>query len=215
MIVTVFTRILVTHTGRQEYLKYILLFYQTMTKFNQYSIRWSAQTAIRPIAGAIVLLLLSSTLLTNLVSAQVFPKSQAAAPIGSNKSISTLSLTKHPKAHNVKIISPTKGEKVPVGKNLVISGTSAGNSNYTSINCQVSVIVNGIKPYRPATASGLSGSGDYSKWSFSLAPNQTAIKAGQNKITAKYSCANNAAALSHNSVNVTGITTPSVNATAK
>jgi hypothetical protein len=89
----------------------------------------------------------------------------------------------------------------------VISGTSAGNSNSTSINCQVSVIVNGIKPYRPATAIGASGSGDYSKWSFTLAPNYTAIKSGQNKITVKYSCANNAAALSHNSVNVTGLTT--------
>src|ERR1700730_13117994 len=89
--------------------------------------RWSTQLAIRSIAGAIILLLLSSTFMTSLVSGEVFPKSQAAAPIGSNKSISTLSLTKQPTAHNVKITSPTKGEKVPVGKNLVISGTSAGN----------------------------------------------------------------------------------------
>ena len=185
-----------------------------MIKFIRFSIRWSARLAIRSIAGAIILLLFSSTVLTNLVSGQVFPKSQAPAHIGSNNSISTLSLTKQPKAHKVKIISPTKGEKVPVGKNLVISGTSVGNSNSTSINCQVSVIVNGIKPYRPATASGPGGSGDYSKWSFMLAPNYTAIKAGQNKITAKYSCANNAAALSHNSVNVTGLTTSSVNTTA-
>ena len=77
----------------------------------------------------------------------------------------------------------------------------------------MSVIVNGIKPYRSATASGPGGAGDYSKWSFTLAPNYTAIKVGQNKITAKYSCANNASALSHNSVNVTGLTTSSVNAT--
>jgi len=75
------------------------------------------------------------------------------------------------------------------------------------------IIVNGIKPYRPATANGASGSGDYSKWSFTLVPNYTAIKAGQNKITAKYSCANSAAALSHNSVNVTGLTTSSANTT--
>lgn len=184
-----------------------------MIKFIRCSIGWSAQLAIRSIAGAIILLLLSSTLLTNLVSGQVFPKSQASAHVSSNKSISTLSLTKHPKAHNVKITSPSKGEKVPVGKNLVISGTSAGNSNSTSINCQVSIIVNGIKPYRPATASGPSGTGDYSKWSFTLAPSYTAIKAGQNKITAKYYCANNAAALSHNSVNVTGLIPSSVNTT--
>jgi hypothetical protein len=185
-----------------------------MMRFIRWSIGWSAQLAIRTIAGALILLLLSSTLLTNLASGQVFPKSQAAAPIGSNKSISTLSLAKHPKAHNVKITYPIKGEKVPVGKSLVISGTSAGNSNSTSINCQVSVIVNGIKPYRPTTASGPGGAGDYSKWSFTLVPNYTPIKAGQNKITAKYSCANNPAALSHNSVNVTGLTTSSGNSTA-
>jgi hypothetical protein len=185
-----------------------------MIKFIQCSIDWSGQLAIRSISAAIILLLLSSTLLTNLASGQVFPKSQAAAQIGSNKTVSTLSLTKHPKAHNVKITSPTKGEKLAVGKNLVISGTSAGNSNSTSINCQVSVIVNGIKPYRPATASGASGSGDYSKWNFVLTPNYTVIKAGQNKITAKYSCANNPAALSHNSVNVTGLISSSVNANA-
>jgi hypothetical protein len=185
-----------------------------MIKFIQCSIDWSGQLAIRSISAAIILFLLSSTLLTNLASGQVFPKSQAAAPIGSNKTISTLSLTKHPKAYNVKITSPTKGEKAAVGKNLVISGTSAGNSNSTSINCQVSVIVNGIKPYRPATASGASGSGDYSKWNFVLTPNYTVIKAGQNKITAKYSCANNPAALSHNSVNVTGLISSSVNANA-
>jgi len=181
----------------------------------QFSIKWSGQLAIRSIAGAIILLLLSSTVLTSPIYGQVFPKSQAEAPIGSgNKSISTLSLTKYPIAHNVKIISPIKGEKVPVRKILVISGTSSGNSNSTSINCQVSVIVNGIKPYRPATATGSSGSSDYSKWSFTLVPNYTAIKAGQNKITAKYSCANDDAALSHNSVNVTGITTSRVNTTS-
>jgi hypothetical protein len=37
--------------------------------------RWSARLAIRSISGAIILLLLSSTLLTNLASGQVFPKS--------------------------------------------------------------------------------------------------------------------------------------------
>ncbi|HET7149746.1 MAG TPA: hypothetical protein VFI73_14765 [Candidatus Nitrosopolaris sp.] len=152
--------------------------------------------------------------MTNLASGQIFPKSQAVASTGSNKTVSTLSPTLPPKAHNVKITSPTNGEKVPVGKTLVISGTSAGNSNSTSINCQVSVIVNGMKPYRLTTASGANGSGDYSKWSFILAPNYTVIKAGQNKITAKYSCANNPAALSHNSVNVTGLATSRVNATS-
>ena len=150
----------------------------------------------------LILLLFSSVLLT-LVSGQVFPKSHAGMPFTSSKSISAFSLIKYPTAHNVRISSPAKGEKVPIAKNLVISGISAGNSNATSINCHVSVIVNGIKPYRTATASGPSGSDDYSKWRFTLTP--TAIKAGQNKITAEYSCANSPTSLSHYSVNVTGI----------
>jgi hypothetical protein len=55
-------------------------------------------------------------------------------------------------------------DEVLVGKDLVISGTSAGNTNVASINCQVSVNVNGIKPYQRATATGPNGSDDYSKW---------------------------------------------------
>jgi hypothetical protein len=68
-------------------------------------------------------------------------------------------------------------------------------------------MVNNLKPYRTATASGPIGSGDYSKWTFTLTPNLAydAIKAGQNKITAMYSCANSPTSLSHYSVNVTGI----------
>lgn len=93
---------------------------QTMINVIRCSIRCSAQLVIRSIAGAIIHLLLSSTLLTNLATGQVFPKSQATAHIGSNKSTSTLTLTKQPKAHNIKITSHTKGEKVPVGKHLVI-----------------------------------------------------------------------------------------------
>ena len=68
-------------------------------------------------------------------------------------------------------------------------------------------MVNKLKPYRIATASGPGGSSDYPKWTFTLTPNLAykAIKAGQNKITVMYSCANNPTSLSHYSVNVTGI----------
>jgi len=124
-----------------------------------------------------------------------------------NKSIFAFPLTKYPNGHNVRITSPVNDEKVSIGKDLVISGISAGNSNATYINCHVSIMVNGIKPYRTATASGASGSGDYSKWTFTLTPNlmYNSIKAGQDKITAMYSCANSPTSLSHYSVNVTGI----------
>jgi hypothetical protein len=155
--------------------------------------------------GVTLTLLLFSSILLGLVTGQVFPISHAEMPVTSSKSISAFSIIKYPTAHNVRITSPAKGEKVPIGKNLVISGISAGNSNATSINCHVSVIINGIKPYRTTTASGPSGSDDYSKWRFTLTPSYTAIKAGQNKITAEYSCANSPTSLSHYSVNVTGI----------
>jgi hypothetical protein len=87
----------------------------------------------------------------------------------------------------------------------MISGISAGNSNSTAINCLVSVIVNGIKPYQPANGTGPTGFGDYSRWNFTLTPKYTTVKEGQNKITAKYSCVNSPSSLSHNSVNVTGV----------
>jgi len=112
----------------------------------------------------------------------------------------------------VKIISPTKGQHVPVSKELVISGSSAGNSNSSSINCQVFVIVNGIKPYQRSTPIGPNGAGDYSKWSFSLTSKYTAIKEGQNKLTAKFTCANSPISF-QNSLNVTGVIA-TANATA-
>ncbi|MDP9290701.1 MAG: hypothetical protein M3P08_21235, partial [Thermoproteota archaeon] len=157
------------------------------------------------IVGAIIFLLLSSTILTNLAFGQIIPKNQPSTP-GSNAP-SVLSLSTQPKPHHVKITTPTKEERVPVGKNLVISGTSAANNNATSINCQVSVIVNRIKPYQQATPTGPNAPDDYSKWSFTLTSKYTAINEGPNKITAKYACANSPSSLSHNSVNVTGVTT--------
>ena len=112
-----------------------------------------------------------------------------------------------PKLHAVKITSPTKGQQVPIGKNLTISGTSLGNA---TSHCQVSVIGNGIKPYQPATAAGPGGATDYSKWNFVLTPKYTTIKEGpNNKITARYSCnISNPNLEAFDSVNVTGITTP-------
>ena len=101
----------------------------------------------------------------------------------------------------IKITSPTKGQQVPVGKDLTVSGTSA---NATS-NCQVSVIVNKVRPYQNTTAAGPGGAADYSKWNFVLTSKYTTIKPGDNRITAKYECANNPASKGFSSVNVTGV----------
>jgi hypothetical protein len=135
---------------------------------------------------------------------QIFPKTQPSKP-GSNAHFA-LSFTHKPKPNMVKITSPAKNQQVPVSKDLVISGTSEGNSNSTSINCQVFVIVNGIKPYQQSTATGPNGAGDYSKWRFTLTAKYTSIKEGQNKLTAKFSCANSPTSF-HNSLNVTGVAT--------
>ena len=86
---------------------------------------------------------------------------------------------------SVKIVSPTEGQQVPVGEELIASGES---SDDTSKNCTVSVIVNNIKPYQSAYPTGASGPGDYSKWSFTLSSNYTDITEGGNRITAKLSC---------------------------
>ena len=94
----------------------------------------------------------------------------------------------------VKIISPINGQNVSIGSNLTISGISTGTNttaignNNSNNRCHVSVIVNNIKPYQDATADGLNGANDYSTWHFTLSPNYSPIKEGENKITSKLSC---------------------------
>ena len=63
-----------------------------------------------------------------------------------------------PNLHLVKITSPIKGQTVPVGKDLRISGTSTANE--TTSNCSVSVIVNGIGRYHDASPNGTSSHND-------------------------------------------------------
>jgi hypothetical protein len=109
----------------------------------------------------------------------------------------------------IKITSPTRGQQVPVGKDLTISGTSIDNTTASTNDCKVSVVVNKVRPYQPATsATGTDGgaaANDYSKWNFVLTSKYTTIKPGQNRITAKYGCGNNAALTAFSSVNVTGV----------
>jgi hypothetical protein len=108
----------------------------------------------------------------------------------------------------VNITSPTKGQQVPLGKDLTILGTSIGNASTS--NCQVIVGINGIKPYPSATGTGPGGPKDYSKWSFTLTPKYATLKPGpDNKITARYKCSsnNNPNLVLVSSVNVTGVAT--------
>jgi hypothetical protein len=135
---------------------------------------------------------------------QIFQPSQSQTPSTASKSssLNTTAATSFV-AHGVRITSPVKGQQVPVGI-LTVTGTSKDNA---TTDCQVFVIVNGIKPYQNASATGPGGNKDYSKWSFTLSPKYTLIKEGENKIATKFSCKVNPAIASFYSVNVTGTRT--------
>jgi hypothetical protein len=101
----------------------------------------------------------------------------------------------------VKITSPQRGQQIPIStSNLNISGKSTDNP--TADDCQVSVIVNDVKPYQPATTNGNIGAkNDYSKWFFDLGSNYTSINEGTNEITAKLSCLSNSINNNNNGLN--------------
>jgi hypothetical protein len=99
------------------------------------------------------------------------------------------------------ITSPNKGQQVPISKNLIISGISSANRTN---NCEVSVIINNIKPYQKTNATGDNGSNDYSTWVYHLGFPYPPLKLGENKITAKIMCAGSSHAR-FNTVNITGV----------
>jgi hypothetical protein len=139
----------------------------------------------------------------------------AAFVIGFTITSLLVTVTAQPMPANIKalnITSPTKGQQVPIGKDLTILGTSIGNASTS--NCQVIVGLNNIKPYPSATGTGPGGAKDYSKWSFTLTPKYATLKPGpDNKITARYKCSganinnNNPNLVLIKSVNVTGVAT--------
>jgi hypothetical protein len=141
-----------------------------------------------------------SVILSNVLSA-VVPEVSAQQQIMPNTNTASLP--------GVKISSPAKGQQVPIGI-LTISGTSTDDPIH---NCQVSVLLNGIKPYQRTNATGQSSGGevgranDYSTWKYTFTPGYAVIKEGINKITSKISCSPSTSPTSLNkwySVNVTG-----------
>jgi hypothetical protein len=152
------------------------------------------------IAIAILLpTLISSPFLISVSNSYVVYAQQSLSPS------SSLTPSSQSSAAKVKIASPTKGQQVPAGKAIAISGTSADNATPSSSDCKVSVIVNKVRPYQPATPVGPGGADDYSKWNFVLTSKYTTIKPGQNRITARYECANNPSTTSFYRINVTGV----------
>ena len=119
-----------------------------MMRFIHGGIRSYKKLSSHLTAGIPILILLCSCILTNVTFAQLSLKPDPS--VIHNSTTTTLPFQQQP--HEVKITSPTKGQQVQAGKDLVISGISAGN---ITSDCKVSVIVNGLKPYQNATHMGL------------------------------------------------------------
>lgn len=85
----------------------------------------------------------------------------------------------------VNIVSPERGEAVPAGSRLTVSGTSDDNRQF---NCKIQIIVNDHRPYQDTIPVA---PGDYSKWTFVIDPQYAEIEEGINTITSKATCDTN------------------------
>jgi hypothetical protein len=107
----------------------------------------------------------------------------------------------------VNIVSPPKGEAVPAGSPLTVSGTSDDNAQ---INCNIQIIVNGQRPYQETIPVA---PGDYSEWTFVVNPQYAEIEEGINTLTSKAICDSphepflvlDPLTVKHYSINVTGV----------
>ena len=155
-------------------------------------------------AGLLILLLLSN--INYNANIQVLAQQNTTSASTTNTSVPIASdtvsnITKL--TGGVKIISPDKGDLVPLNSNnsLVIKGVS--KDNVTS-DCDVSVIINNVKPYQNVKPTGSQGDSDYSNWQYTVSSNYTNINEGSNKITSKILCLEGPQTLqAYYSVNVT------------
>ena len=109
---------------------------------------------------------------------------------------------------SVKIVNLVSSQNVSTGKELLISGQS---SDTISKDCSVYIIVNDVRPYQSAVASGTGGVKDFSQWKFVLHEQYTHLNEGNNKITAKLLC--NTAPTRWYSVVVNGVPNSNVSET--
>jgi hypothetical protein len=112
----------------------------------------------RTISLIVVLTLTFCVILASTASSgllMVFAQSnQTKAPSSSttnqtkSSSLSQSSMASTPRMTKIKITLPTRGQQVPIGKDLTISGTSIDNNATASTknDCKVSVIVNKVRP---------------------------------------------------------------------
>jgi hypothetical protein len=152
--------------------------------------------------GLVLSLIIS---LTTPISAQISPPSsdnateiqsmQSATPQPTDTQQPTIEITSH-----------QDGDEIQVGE-LTIQGISSDDEEN---NCQVYADVNDVKPLQNATAAGIGGKNDFSRWTFTYTQDYQLIEEGVNELTSKISCFSSesptATPLSKwHSVNVTGV----------
>src|SRR6188472_840016 len=115
---------------------------------------------------SLILILFSS--IAGILLFAIWSNAYVYAQQTSPTSPSSASMPSSPSVAKVKITSPTRGQQVPAGKDLTISGTSIDNATSSNNDCKVSIIANKVRPYQPATATGTAGAADYSKWKFDI-----------------------------------------------
>jgi hypothetical protein len=152
--------------------------------------------------GLVLSLIIS---LTTPISAQISPpSSDNATEIQSMQSATPQSTdTQQP---TIEITSHQDGDEIQVGE-LTIQGISSDDEEN---NCQVYADVNDVKPLQNATAAGIGGKNDFSRWTFTYTQDYQLIEEGVNELTSKISCFSSesptATPLSKwHSVNVTGV----------
>ena len=148
-----------------------------------------------------LMIMLSPTLLANVSYAQLPETSTPSPAVPQSTTTSTLP------DGAVTITSPEDGQRVPVGQDLKVRGTSMANA---ASDCKITVNLNRVKPYQQALADGPGGANDYSQWSFTITSQYAPIQEGQNRIAAKISCGDDPNAKQFAHVNVTGVTTSSL-----
>jgi hypothetical protein len=106
-------------------------------------------------------------------------------------------------ANAITITSPVKGQQVPVGQDLQVTGTSSAKAS--SSDCKITVDLNRIRPNQPVVANGPGGGNDYSRWSFTITSSYAPIQEGQNRISARIACGSDPNLRQFAHVNVTGV----------
>jgi hypothetical protein len=86
---------------------------------------------------------------------------------------------------SVKIVNPDNDQATNVKDELEISGESRYGPGQ---DCQVSVIVNDVRPYQKATPRGTGMENDYSSWNYTVNSDYTTIREGDNRVTARLIC---------------------------